>query len=123
IAHHAWMSRRHARIAAGGAARSRPLRPDLPGAYGGLGVDSTVDHRPGRGGISRPVQASCHADGAQHVGSYPVALFGTDDVKQRFLPRMAAGEIATRSAWPRPAPGPTLLRWQRRPGATGTTTS
>jgi acyl-CoA dehydrogenase len=28
------------------------------------------------------------------VGSYPVALYGSDELKQAFLPRMAAGEIA-----------------------------
>jgi alkylation response protein AidB-like acyl-CoA dehydrogenase len=28
------------------------------------------------------------------VGSYPVAMFGTEAIKQEYLPRMAAGEIA-----------------------------
>ena len=28
------------------------------------------------------------------VGSYPLAMFGAEDVKKKFLPRMAAGEIA-----------------------------
>lgn len=66
----------------------------FPEAYGGLGVDTitygVVIEELSKASAGVSVMLTVH----NSVGSYPVALFGTDDVKNRFLPRMAAGEIA-----------------------------
>ena len=66
----------------------------FPEAYGGLGVDTLtyglVVEELSKASAGVSVMLTVH----NSVGSYPVALFGTDEVKQQFLPRMAAGEIA-----------------------------
>jgi len=66
----------------------------FPEQYGGLGVDTLtyglVIEELSRASAGVSVMLTVH----NSVGSYPVALFGSDEVKAKFLPRMAAGEIA-----------------------------
>lgn len=66
----------------------------FPEQYGGLGVDTLtyglVVEELSKASAGVSVMLTVH----NSVGSYPVALFGTDEVKRKFLPRMAAGEIA-----------------------------
>ena len=66
----------------------------FPEANGGLGVDTLtyglVIEELSKASAGVSVMLTVH----NSVGSYPVALFGSDDVKEKFLPRMAAGEIA-----------------------------
>jgi len=66
----------------------------FPEKYGGLGVDTLtyglVIEELSKASAGVSVMLTVH----NSVGSYPVALFGTDEVKQEYLPRMAAGEIA-----------------------------
>jgi len=66
----------------------------FPEQYGGLGVDTTtyavVIEELSRASAGLSVMLTVH----NSVGSYPLAMFGDEDAKQRFLPRMAAGEIA-----------------------------
>jgi butyryl-CoA dehydrogenase len=66
----------------------------FPEKYGGLGVDtltySLVVEELARASAGVCVMITVH----NSVGSYPLAMFGTEEVKKRFLPRMAAGEIA-----------------------------
>ena len=66
----------------------------FPEQYGGLGVDTLtyglVVEELARASAGVCVMLTVH----NSVGSYPVTMFGSDEIKERFLPRMAAGEIA-----------------------------
>jgi butyryl-CoA dehydrogenase len=66
----------------------------FPERYGGLGVDTLtyglVVEELSKASAGVSVMLTVH----NSVGSYPVALYGSDELKQEFLPRMAAGEIA-----------------------------
>ncbi|MDO9171091.1 MAG: acyl-CoA dehydrogenase family protein, partial [bacterium] len=66
----------------------------FPEALGGLGVDTTT-----YGLVVEELSAVCAGVAVMicvhnSVGSYPIAMFGSDELKARVLPRMAAGEIA-----------------------------
>jgi len=66
----------------------------FPEAYGGLDVDTLtyglVIEELSKVSAGVSVMLTVH----NSVGSYPVAMFGSDSVKETYLPRMAAGEIA-----------------------------
>jgi len=66
-----------------------------PEAYGGLGVDTItyglVVEELARASAGVCIMITVH----NSVGYYPVAGFGSEEVKAAFLPRMAAGEIAS----------------------------
>jgi alkylation response protein AidB-like acyl-CoA dehydrogenase len=66
----------------------------IPDAYGGLAVDTVtyalVVEELSRASAGVAIMVTVH----NSVGSYPLAMFGSEEVKARFLPRMAAGEIA-----------------------------
>ena len=66
----------------------------FPEKYGGLGVDTLtyglVVEELARVSAGVCVMLTVH----NSVGSYPVTMFGSEEIKERFLPRMAAGEIA-----------------------------
>jgi alkylation response protein AidB-like acyl-CoA dehydrogenase len=64
----------------------------IPEEYGGLGLDYTTfamifeELSKGWMSISGPI-------GTHHLMAYIIASFGTEEQKQRFLPRMATGEL------------------------------
>src|SRR3989440_8890884 len=64
----------------------------IPEEYGGLGLDLTtyamVVEELSRGWISISGVINTH-----FIGSYLLLKFGTDEQKQKYLPRMASGEI------------------------------
>ncbi len=66
----------------------------FPEAYGGLGADTItyglVIEELAKVSAGVSVMLTVH----NSVGSYPLAMFGNEAIKQEFLPRMAAGEIA-----------------------------
>lgn len=66
----------------------------FPEEYGGLGVDTVtyalVVEELSRASAGVAIMVTVH----NSVGSYPVAMFGGEEVRRGFLPRMAAGEIA-----------------------------
>ena len=66
----------------------------FPEQYGGLAVDTLtyglVVEELSKASAGVSVMLTVH----NSVGSYPVAMFGSEEVKQEYLPRMAAGEIA-----------------------------
>lgn len=66
----------------------------FPEQYGGLGVDTLtyglVVEELSKASAGVSVVLTVH----NSVGSYPVAMFGNEDIRQEYLPRMAAGEIA-----------------------------
>ncbi|MBU2500173.1 acyl-CoA dehydrogenase family protein, partial [bacterium] len=66
----------------------------FPEQYGGLGVDTItyglVVEELAKASAGVCVMLTVH----NSVGSYPLAMFGSEKTRQQFLPRMAAGEIA-----------------------------
>ena len=66
----------------------------FPEQYGGLGVDTItyglVIEELSKVSAGVAVMLTVH----NSVGSYPVAMYGSEEAKQAYLPRMAAGEIA-----------------------------
>ncbi|PJA73298.1 acyl-CoA dehydrogenase [bacterium CG_4_9_14_3_um_filter_65_15] len=66
----------------------------FPEQYGGLGADTVtyglVVEELAKASAGVCVMLTVH----NSVGSYPVAMFGSEDIKREYLPRMAAGEIA-----------------------------
>jgi alkylation response protein AidB-like acyl-CoA dehydrogenase len=64
----------------------------IPEAYGGMGLDLTtyamIVEELSRGWISISGAVNTH-----FIGSYLLLKFGTEEQKQKFLPRMATGEI------------------------------
>ena len=66
----------------------------FPEQYGGLGADTTtyalVIEELSKASAGVSVMLCVH----NSVGSYPVAMFGSEEIKQKYLPRMAAGEVA-----------------------------
>ncbi len=66
----------------------------FPEQYGGLGADTItyglVVEELAKASAGVCVMLTVH----NSVGSYPVAMFGSEEIKKEFLPRMAAGEIA-----------------------------
>jgi alkylation response protein AidB-like acyl-CoA dehydrogenase len=74
----------------------------IPEEYGGMGLDLTtyamIVEELSRGWISISGVVNTH-----FIGSYLLMKFGTDDQKERFLPRMATGEI--RAAFSLSEPG------------------
>jgi len=66
-----------------------------PEEYGGLGLD-TISYGLVVEELARQSAGICIMITVHNsVGYYPVAGFGSDEVKAKFLPRMAAGEIAS----------------------------
>jgi len=67
----------------------------FPEEHGGLAVDTVtyglVVEELARASAGVCIMVTVH----NSVGFYPVAMFGTAETKARFLPRMAAGEIAS----------------------------
>ncbi len=66
----------------------------FPEQYGGMGVDTTtyalVVEELSKASAGVSVMICVH----NSVGSYPLAMYGSEEIKQKYLPRMAAGEIA-----------------------------
>lgn len=66
----------------------------FPEKYGGLGVDTTtyalVVEELSKASAGVSVMLTVH----NSVGSYPLAMYGSEEAKEKYLPRMAAGEIA-----------------------------
>lgn len=66
----------------------------FPAEHGGLGVDTVtyalVVEELSRASAGVAIMVTVH----NSVGSYPVAMFGGEEVRREVLPRMAAGEIA-----------------------------
>jgi len=82
------------------------LCPTVPEAYGGLGLDfgfnAVIDEELGYAGSSAGI--SLHSD---IVAPYIVA-YGSEEQKQRWLPRMISGETPTAIAMTEPAAGSDL---------------
>ena len=76
----------------------------FPAEYGGTGTGTLM--------LQVAVEQIAHACASsalilmiQELGSLPIALFGSDEQKQRFLPRLATGEISPAFALSEPEAG------------------
>ncbi len=79
----------------GGLAQLGAYGIKVPRAYGGLGFSQTTYCRACQLIASHCVNTFAHLSIHQSVGvAQPVVLFGTDEQKKKFLPRVAAGEIS-----------------------------
>src|SRR5215813_2035046 len=88
------------------------LGVDVPEAYGGAGLDFVtsllVTETMSRGSFS--VSFGAHTV----IGTLPIAYFGTDEQKQRYLPRMAAGDAIGAYALTEPTAGSDALAARTR---------
>ena len=86
----------------------------IPEEYGGMGLDLTtyvmIVEELSRGWISISGIVNTH-----FIGSYLLMKFGSDEQKQKYLPRMATGEIRAAFASPSPSWAPTCRRSRRAP--------
>ena len=67
------------------------LSTSFPEEYGGLGKDfitSTIVNEGMGGGYSFSVAVAAHTG----IGSLPILYFGTEDQKQKYIPKLASGE-------------------------------
>ncbi len=88
------------------------LGVDIPEAYGGSGLDFItsllVTETMSRGSFS--VAFGAHTV----IGTLPIAYFGTDEQKQRYLPRLVAGELIAAYALTEPTAGSDALAARTR---------
>ncbi|MFD2761482.1 acyl-CoA dehydrogenase family protein [Lentibacillus juripiscarius] len=84
------------------------LGADVPEEYGGLGLDkissSVITEKFARAG-----GFSITHGGHVGIGSLPIVFFGNDDQKQRYLPKLATGELLAAYALTEPSSGSDAL--------------
>jgi alkylation response protein AidB-like acyl-CoA dehydrogenase len=90
----------------------------IPEEYGGMGLDLTtyamIVEQLSRGWISISGIVNTH-----FIGSYLLMKFGTDDQKQKYLPRMATGEIRAAFSLSEPELGSDVQAIKTRATKTG----
>ncbi len=89
------------------------LRVDIPEAYGGLGLDKVSSAYVGEQiGIMPSFAGSLGAHST--IGTLPIVYFGNPDQKQRYLPRLASGELIAAFALTEPGSGSDALAARTR---------
>ncbi|HEY0385190.1 MAG TPA: acyl-CoA dehydrogenase family protein, partial [Pyrinomonadaceae bacterium] len=66
----------------------------IPEEYGGLGLDQTTGALIGEG-VGRAASFATTFGAQSGIGLLPIIYFGTEAAKQKYLPKIAAGEIVT----------------------------
>jgi alkylation response protein AidB-like acyl-CoA dehydrogenase len=90
----------------------------LPEKYGGMEMDLTSMMIVGQGLARDGSYATCH--GAQTgIGALPVLLFGTEEQKQKYLPRLASVELIAAYALTEPQAGSDALAARTRADLSG----
>src|SRR5579863_2970385 len=85
----------------------------LPEKYGGMEMDLTSMVLVGQGLARDGSYAACH--GAQTgIGSLPVLLFGTEEQKRKYLPKLASAEMISAYALTEPQAGSDALAARTR---------
>jgi alkylation response protein AidB-like acyl-CoA dehydrogenase len=67
---------------------------NIPEEYGGLGLDQTSSALIGEN-IGRSASFATTLGAESGIGLLPIIYFGTDAAKQKYLPKIAAGELIT----------------------------
>lgn len=67
---------------------------NIPEEYGGLGLDQTSGCLVGEG-IGRAASFATTVGAQSGIGLLPILYFGTESAKEKYLPKIAAGEIVT----------------------------
>src|SRR6185369_15081264 len=84
------------------------LRVDIPEAYGGLGLDKVSSAYVGEKiGIIPSFAGSLGAHTT--IGTLPIVYFGNESQKERYLPKLASGEMIGAYALPEPGSGADAL--------------
>ena len=89
------------------------LMIDVPEAYGGLGLDKSTSMAVTEA-ISRGGAFGTTYGGHAGIGTLPIVYFGTEAQKQKYLPRLATGEIASCYALTEPGSGSDALAARSR---------
>jgi alkylation response protein AidB-like acyl-CoA dehydrogenase len=89
------------------------LMIDVPEAYGGLGLDKSTSMAVTEA-ISRGGAFGTTYGGHAGIGTLPIVYFGTEEQKQKYLPRLATGEIASCYALTEPGSGSDALAARSR---------
>ncbi|HVG33809.1 MAG TPA: acyl-CoA dehydrogenase family protein, partial [Pyrinomonadaceae bacterium] len=66
----------------------------IPEEYGGLGLDQTSGALIGEG-IGRSASFATTIGAQSGIGLLPIIYFGTEEAKQKYLPKIASGELIT----------------------------
>jgi alkylation response protein AidB-like acyl-CoA dehydrogenase len=85
----------------------------LPEKYGGMEMDLTSAMLVGEG-ISKDGSYAAWHGGQSGIGTLPVLLFGTEDQKQRYLPKLATAELVASYALSEPQAGSDALAARTR---------
>jgi alkylation response protein AidB-like acyl-CoA dehydrogenase len=85
----------------------------LPEKYGGMEMDLTSMMVVGQGVARDGSYAACHG-GQVGIGAMPLLLFGTEDQKNRYLPRLASAELIAAYALTEPQAGSDALAARTR---------
>jgi len=89
------------------------LRIDIPEAFGGLGLDKVSSAYLGEKiGVMPSFAGSLGAHTG--IGTLPLVYFGTEEQKQRYLPRLASGEMVGAFALTEPGSGSDALAARMR---------
>jgi len=89
------------------------LMVDVPEAYGGLGLDKATSMAVTEV-ISKGGAFATSYGGHCGIGTLPIMYFGTDAQKQKYLPRLATGEIISCYALTEPGSGSDALAARTR---------
>ena len=83
-----------ARELVGKAAELGLIGANIPEEYGGLGLDQTSGALVGEN-IGRSASFATTLGAESGIGLLPIVYFATEEAKQKYLPRIAAGELIT----------------------------
>ena len=89
------------------------LMVDIPERYGGLGLHKTTSLLVAERGAwcaSFSISAGAHTG----IGTLPIVYYGTEEQKQRFLPKLATGELLAAYALTEPHSGSDALAMKTR---------
>ncbi len=89
------------------------LMIDVPEAYGGLGLDKATSMAVTEA-ISKGGAFGTTYGGHAGIGTMPIVYFGTEEQKQKYLPRLATGELASCYALTEPGSGSDALAARSR---------
>src|SRR4029079_5096060 len=87
---------------------------NIPEAYGGLGLDQTSGALLGEN-IGRSASFATTLGAESGIGLLPIVYFATDAAKQKYLARIASGELITAYALTEAGPGLGAVGGERTP--------